>query len=160
MSAYELAQLNVARMKEPLESPSMADFVANIDRMNALAESSAGYVWRFVGDGGYASEVRPLGDDILINLSVWKDVESLARFAFKSDHVEILRRRGEWFDRMPEAYAVLWWVPEGHRPDLDEAKAKLDLLRTQGPTAEAFSFRTAFAPPGQPVKPSDVPDVA
>lgn len=147
MSAYELAQLNIAIMKEPLESPSMADFVANLDRINALAESSPGFVWRLQNEDGDATALRPMGEDTLVNMSIWRDVESLNKFVFGSAHVEIMRRRKEWFERMGEAYVVLWWVRQGHRPTEAEAIAKLQVLRAKGPTEEAFTFRQAFLPP-------------
>jgi len=147
MSAYELAQLNIAVMKEPLESPRMADFVANLDRINALAESSPGFVWRFKTEDGNATALRPLGDDTLVNFSVWRDVESLNKYVYKSAHVEIMRRRKEWFERMREAWVVLWWIPRGHRPTVSEAIARLELLRAKGPTQEAFTFKRAFLPP-------------
>jgi len=143
----ELAQLNVARMREPLESPLMADFVANLERINALAESSAGFVWRLQTDDGDATALRPLGDELLVNMSVWKDVESLRQFVYVSAHVEILRRKQEWFERMPQSAFVLWWVPRGHRPDVIEAKERLDHLHANGPTATAFTFRNPFAAP-------------
>ena len=147
MSAYELAQLNIALMKEPLESPAMADFVANLDRINELAESSPGFVWRLKTDDGNATALRPLGEETLINVSVWKDVASLNKYVYQSAHVEIMRRRKEWFQRMREAWVVLWWVPRGHRPTVSEAIAKLELLRAVGPTKEAFTFRRAYLPP-------------
>jgi hypothetical protein len=147
MSNYELAQLNVALMKESLESPGMADFVANLDRINALAESSPGFVWRLQTEEGDATALRPLGEDTLVNVSVWRDVESLNKYVYSSAHVEIMRRRKEWFERMREAYVVLWWVPKGHRPDVSEAIAKLDLLRAKGPSEAAFTFRNSFPPP-------------
>ncbi len=150
MSAYELAQLNIAAMKAPLESPPMADFVANLDRINALAESSPGFVWRFQTAEGDATAVRPLGDDTLINLSVWRDVESLSDYVYKSAHVEIMRRRKEWFERVREAVIVLWWVPKGYRPSETEALAKLGLLRARGPSEEAFTFRHPFPAPDAP----------
>lgn len=147
MSAYELAQLNVALMKEPLESPRMADFVANLDRINALAESSPGFVWRMQSEEGNATAFRPLGDDTLVNISVWRDVQSLNRYVYQSAHAEVMRRRKEWFERMREAWFVLWWVPRGHRPTIAEAVAKLELLRAKGPTQDAFNFRRAFLAP-------------
>ncbi len=147
MSKYELAQLNIARMIEPLESPRMADFVANLDRINALAESSPGFVWRLKTEEGNATALRPLGDDTLVNISIWRDVASLNTYVYKSAHVEVMRRRKEWFERMREAYVVLWWVPRGHRPAVEEAIAKLELLRAKGPTRDAFTFRRAFLPP-------------
>ena len=148
MAGHELAQLNVAVMKEPLESPSLADFVANLDRINALAETSPGFVWRLQSDDGDATAFRPLGDMTLVNMSVWKDVESLNRYVYKSAHAEIMRRRNEWFEKMKEAFVVLWWVPAGHRPGIEEAVAKLEHLRAHGPTEAAFTFRKAFPPPG------------
>src|SRR6185503_9632823 len=150
MSAYELAQLNIALMKEPLESPRMADFVANLDRINALAETSPGFVWRLKSDDGNATAFRPLGEETLVNVSVWRDVASLNKYVYESAHVEIMRRRKEWFERTREAYVVLWWVPKGHRPTVSEAIAKLDLLRAKGPTRDAFTFRRAFLPPDAP----------
>ena len=147
MSAYELAQLNVALMKEPLESPAMADFVANLDRINALAESSPGFVWRLQTEDGNATGLRPLGEDTLVNVSVWKDVESLNDYVYRSAHVEIMRRRKEWFERMRAAYVVLWWVPKGQRPTAADAIARLELLRAKGPTQEAFTFRHAYPAP-------------
>lgn len=152
MSAYELAQLNIALMKEPLDSPRMVDFVANLDRINALAEQSPGFVWRFQTEEGNATQERPFGVDTLVNLSVWKDLESLRQYVYQSAHRDIMRRRAEWFESMREAFLVLWWVPAGHRPTLAEASAHLDLLRTHGPTAEAFTFRQAFEAPPNPGK--------
>lgn len=150
MSGYELAQLNIATMKEPLEAPGMADFVANLDRINVLAESSPGFMWRLKGDGADATSLRPLGPEVLVNLSVWADVASLSNHVFKSAHVAIVRRRKEWFTRMHEAYAVLWWVRKGHRPTVVEAIAKLDLLSAHGPTPDAFTFKKTFSPPRAP----------
>jgi hypothetical protein len=134
-------------MREPLESPSMADFVANLERINALAEASPGFVWRLQGDGGNATSIRTFGHDMLVNLSVWRDVAALNRYVYGSAHVEIMRRRREWFERMGEAFLVLWWVPEGHRPTEVEAAARLAQLREQGPSAEAFHFGALHPPP-------------
>ena len=147
MSQYELAQLNIAVMKEPLDSPHMADFVANLDRINALAESSPGFVWRLQTEEGDATALRPLGDSTLVNMSVWEDVAALNQYVYKTAHVEIMRRRKEWFERMSEAHMVLWWVPQGHRPSVVQAVERLQLLRKHGPSADAFTFRHAVPPP-------------
>jgi hypothetical protein len=147
MSKYQLVQLNIARMKELLESPSMADFVANLDRINTLAERSAGFVWRLKDDCGSAVAMRPFGDDVIVNMSMWTDVASLSNYAFKSAHVEIMRRRREWFERMAEAFAVLWWVPKGHVPSIAEAKERLEHLRKFGATPHAFTFKEAHPAP-------------
>ncbi|MCC5811607.1 MAG: DUF3291 domain-containing protein [Ectothiorhodospiraceae bacterium] len=148
MSSYHLAQLNIARMLEPLESPRMAEFVDNLDRINALAESAPGYVWRLQTEDGDATALRPFGDDMLVNLSVWQDVQSLRNFVFSSAHVEIMRKRRQWFERMAEAYVVLWWLPDGELPTIEEAARRLERLRREGPSAAAFTFRTAYPAPG------------
>ena len=99
MSKYQLAQLNVAALKAPLDSPELKDFVDNLDRINALAEQSPGFVWRLKGDGNDATSLRPLGDNVLVNMSVWRDVDALRDYVYKSAHVEIMRRKREWFTR-------------------------------------------------------------
>jgi hypothetical protein len=147
MSKFELAQLNIARLKAPLESPLLADFVANLDRINALAEAADGFRWRLMTEGGNATSLRPFGDDIAINMSVWRDLDALRDYVYQSAHVEIMRRRREWFERASEAYAVLWWVAAGHRPSISEAAEHLEHLRKHGPSPAAFTFGTAFAAP-------------
>jgi Domain of unknown function (DUF3291) len=154
MSQYQLAQLNVAVMKEPLTSPIMVDFVANLDRINALAESSPGFLWRLKGDGADATSLRPMGEDTIVNMSVWRDVASLHQYVYRSGHIEVMRRRKEWFAHMAEAYAVLWWVRKGHHPTVIEAIERLDLLRKNGPTPEAFTFRHAFPAPELQAQPA------
>jgi hypothetical protein len=144
-SQRELAQLNIAQLKAPLDSPELADFVASLERINALAEGSPGFVWRLKDESGNATGLRHFGPDYIVNLSVWRDAESLHAFAFESDHVQVMRRRREWFQRMAEAYLVLWWIPAGHRPDLAEAARRLDHLRRNGPTPEAFTFREVMS---------------
>lgn len=146
-SDYQLAQLNIAALKAPLDSPELKDFVDNLDRINALAEGSPGFVWRLKGDGNDATSLRPLGDNIIVNMSVWRDVASLRDYAYRSGHVEIMRRRREWFTRMAEAYLVLWWVPAGHEPTMAEAVDRLTLLREHGSTARGFNFGEPFSAP-------------
>ncbi|HEY6644308.1 DUF3291 domain-containing protein [Povalibacter sp.] len=147
MTAFQLAQINIAAMKEPLDSPVMADFVANLDRINELAEQSPGFVWRLKGEGNDATSLRPLGDNVIVNMSVWKGIESLNAYVYRSAHTEIMRRRREWFDRMYEMHMALWWVHRGHHPTLEEAVGRLEHLRQYGPTGFVFTFRTAFPPP-------------
>lgn len=147
MSHFQLAQLNIAVMKEPLESPLLAAFVANLDRINALAEASPGFAWRLQTDDGNATALRPLGDNVLVNMSVWRDVAALNDYVYKSAHVEVMRKRKLWFERMSEAFVVLWWVPRGHRPQLAEAIERLEHLRRHGPSSRAFGFRNTFAAP-------------
>jgi hypothetical protein len=152
MASYELAQLNIGVIRGPMDSPLMADFAGNLDRINAVAEASPGFVWRLQTEEGDATAIRPFDDNenMLVNMSIWRDVASLNHYVYSSAHVELMRRRREWFEPMREAFVVLWWVPRGHRPSVDEAIARLDTLRALGPTAEAFSFRKPFPAPGSP----------
>ncbi len=147
MSVYHLAQLNIAILKEPLDSPALAEFVENLDRINALAETSAGYVWRLKSDGNNATAFRPLGDDTLVNMSVWENVESLNEYVYSTAHTDIMRKRRQWFEKMTEMYMVLWWVPQGHYPEINEALAKLEWLRQHGPGPQAFTFLNPFPHP-------------
>jgi hypothetical protein len=145
---YELAQLNIGVIKGPMDSPVMADFAANLERINALAEQTPGFVWRLQTDDGDATALRPFeNENMLVNMSVWRDADALRSFVYRSDHVDIMRRRAQWFERMNEGFLVLWWIPEGHRPSIAEAIARLETLRRQGPTAQAFTFRQSFPPP-------------
>jgi hypothetical protein len=151
MSAYELAQLNIGVIRGPMDSPLMAEFAANLARINALADAAPGFVWRLQTEAGDATAIRPFeNENQLLNMSVWQDLEQLRQFVYRSSHAEFLRRRREWFERLTDAYLVLWWVPRGHRPTVAEAIARLETLRARGPTAEAFTFRATFPPPDAP----------
>lgn len=158
MSRYQLAQLNVGTIKGPIDSPVMAEFVANLDRINALAEQSPGFVWRLQGDDGNATTLAtPLGENVIPNMSVWEDVASLNHYVYKSAHVEIMKRRKEWFERMQDAFVVLWWVPQGHRPSIGEAVARLEHLRAHGSSDFAFTFRDARPAPDAAPAPQAAP---
>jgi hypothetical protein len=145
-----LAQVNVARLRAPLDSPQLADFVAGLEPINALGDSSPGFVWRLQTEDGDATAVPVLDDDsLLVNLTVWESIEALAEFAYRGRHRQVMRRRREWFEKMAEAYLALWWVPAGHVPTVKEAEERLLRLRRHGPTPLAFTFRTPFPPPGE-----------
>jgi uncharacterized protein DUF3291 len=145
---FELAQVNVARPVGPLDSPVLAEFMALLEPINALADVAPGFVWRLQTDAGDATSVPVFGStDILINMSVWADVESFADFVFRSLHVEVMRRRREWFSQLAEAYTALWWVPAGARPTVAEAEERLAHLREHGPTPFAFTLRSPFPSP-------------
>ena len=146
MSEHHLAQLNIAKMKYPFESPKMADFVNRAQDVNALADVAPGFVWRLQLHDDDMTPVELFGADMLPNLSLWTDIDALRDFAFRSAHREVLARRKEWFEALDEAYAVLWWVPAGHIPTLEEAAERLDCLRREGPGPRAFDFRQTFAP--------------
>jgi uncharacterized protein DUF3291 len=142
---YHLAQINIARMVAPLDSPAMADFVANLDRINALAESVPGFIWRLKGEGNDATSLRPYEDNrIVVNMSVWESIDTLFQYAYYSGHAEVFRRRAEWFSKMTAPSLALWWMPAGHIPDVMEAKAKLDYIERHGPSPLAFTFRQRY----------------
>ncbi len=147
---WQLAQLNVAKWRYPVGDPRLADFVDNLDHINHMGDAAPGWVWRFEDESGSAIETRAFEDDpdMLLNLTVWESIEALWDFAFKTEHVEFLRRRGEWFvPHGAEPSTVMWWVPEGHRPSTDEAVERLAHLAEHGPSPYAFSFRDAHDPP-------------
>jgi hypothetical protein len=149
VTGFHLAQLNIARLREPLDSPLLADFVAALEPVNQLADQSPGFVWRLQTDDGDATAIRAFDDDMLIvNMSLWESIEALSAFVYRSQHRDVMVRRQEWFQRMSDPYLVLWWVPAGHLPGIDEAKERLELLARNRPSPEAFTFRTQYAPPG------------
>lgn len=155
-SQWHLAQLNVGRILAPLNSDTLAGFVAELDPINALADAAPRFIWRLQTDAGNATDLRPTEDDMfLINMSVWSSLESLRAFTYTTAHTQVLRRRREWFEQLATSHLVLWWVPAGHIPTVTEALERLDLLRGSGPTPAAFTFRTPFEPgavgPGDPL---------
>jgi Domain of unknown function (DUF3291) len=147
--SYHLAVFNIARIAAPLDSEQLKDFMDGLDPINALGEQAPGFVWRYTVDGtNNATAARPFDDaDVIVNFGVWASRESLWEFVYRSQHLDFLRRRREWFQHPTEAYLVLWWVPAGHIPSLTEAKQRLDLLRQHGPGPDAFTFREPFDPP-------------
>ncbi|MER6911678.1 DUF3291 domain-containing protein [Streptomyces sp. NPDC000594] len=150
MTSYELAQVNVAWLKYPLEAPEMKDFTDNLDSVNADAEAADGFVWRLLpGDGEDHADLRFFGEERLLpNMSVWRDSNALTAFMYQGTHRGLLARRFEFFERPREAMTALWWVPSGHRPTIAEAEKKLTRLRELGPTPEAFTLGRSFPPPG------------
>ena len=146
-----LAQVNIALPRKPLESPALAEFVAALEPINALADASTGFVWRLQTDEGDATGIRAFGDDrLIVNLSVWESLQALRAFVYSSGHRDVLRRRREWFERLGEAFVALWWVPAGTLPTVADAEARLERLREHGPTPYAFTFRESFPPAGAP----------
>jgi uncharacterized protein DUF3291 len=142
-----LAQFNVALGKAAIDAPEMAEFVAHLDRVNALADGASGFVWRLQDDSGNATSIRAFEDErMILNLSVWRSAEALWSFVYASGHLEIMRRRREWFQRIADLYVVLFWVPEGEPPSLEEAIARLEHLRARGPSPHAFTFKQRFEP--------------
>ena len=156
MKKLHLAQFNIGRMLGPLDGPVMRGFVERLDEINALADNTPGFVWRLQTDEGNATYLRPYDDDrIIVNMSVWESVEEFRRFVFESRHAELLRQRREWFEKLETPITVLWWVPAGHIPSMDEAKKRLAYLQEHGPTPFAFAFRTIFPPDEEVVRATD-----
>ncbi len=149
MSSYQLAQLNIAELKFPLDSPEVSDFVNNLERINQLAENSEGFMWRLQTEEGDATNIDFFGKDSIVNMSVRENIEHLHNYVYRTAHVEIMSRKKEWFQNMHEAHMVLWWIQEGHIPSVEEADLKLQKLRTMGPTREAFTFKKAFPAPSE-----------
>lgn len=153
MSGWHLAQVNIGRLTEPLDHPQLAAFLQALDPVNAAADQAPGFVWRLQTDEGNATAVEAFTWDagesagMIINLSVWTDVEHLTAFVLGDLHRAILRRRREFFHRMTEAYLACWWIPEGHLPSTDEAEERVRYLRANGPTPLAFTLRHHFPPP-------------
>lgn len=148
MTRFHVAQLNVGVLQAPLDSPQLADFVANLDQVNAIADAAPGFVWRLAdSDGSNATSLRPRGPDLLVNMSVWETLEALRAFVYRNGpHLDMLRRRREFFRALDQGHLVLWWIPAGHIPDLDEAFSRLDLLRHEGAGPAAFTFREPYPP--------------
>lgn len=154
MSDWAIAQLNIAELLAPIDSDQLKGFVANLDRINQLAEDSRGFIWRLRGELVNTSlSTRLLGADVIPNLSVWSSIHALRDFTYRSAHAEIMSQRRTWFSRMKDAHMVLWWIPSDHRPTLVEASKKLNWLRENGVTADAFSFKNSFPQPTDIQKP-------
>ena len=146
MEKKQLAQLNIAKMVGVnINDPIMLDFVAQLDEVNGSAESSEGFVWRLKDESGNATDLNPYDDvQLIVNMSVWENLEALEGFVFTGQHLDVMRRRREWFQRFGKASMVLWWIPEGHIPTLEEANERLAFLQTNGATAYAFDFKHKF----------------
>jgi len=148
MSDFHLAQINTARLRAPLEDPSMADFVEGLTLMNALADRSPGFVWRLAGENGDGTIAAPTDPSRIYTLSVWESPEHLRAYAYQSQHLEYLRRRRDWFHpHGSQAALVLWWIPAGQIPTLRQGISRLGRLRAAGPTTEGFTFREMFPAP-------------
>jgi Domain of unknown function (DUF3291) len=144
---HHIAQVNVARLRAPLDSPELADFVALLDEINQLGDASPGFVWRLKTADGDATSILVFGDEsMIVNLTVWESIDALWNFAYLGAHKAVMRRRREWFAMMAEAHLALWWVAVEHRPSVEEGEDRLRYLRDHGPTPEAFTFRDLFPP--------------
>ncbi len=146
MSEHHIAQLNLASMKFAIDSTEMAAFVDRLEDVNALADSSPGFVWRLQSEAGDATGIDYFGSDNLVNMSVWEDIESLKHYVYRSAHTEVLARRKQWFNHFVPASLVLWWIPAGSIPSIEEADDRVENLRINGPNPDAFTFKQMFEP--------------
>jgi hypothetical protein len=154
MNLYHLAQANVARMRAPLDDPSMADFVALLDPVNEIADKSPGFVWRLQTETGNSADVRVFDDPrILFNMSVWTSIDALRAFAYQSQHLDVFRQRQKWFERFERGSHVLWWLPVGRLPTVAEACTRFTALWEHGPLPEGFTFQRPYAPPAEVLRP-------
>ena len=139
---HHLAQVNVARLLAPIDDdPRIAVFVAQLVEINSLAEKSPGFVWRLKSDSGNATDLT-FNDDpfIIVNMSVWESIDALRDYTYTSNHVDVFRRRAEWFEKPAKPHYCLWWVPLGHVPTVAEARERLEYYQTHGATAHSFWF--------------------
>ena len=152
--SHHLAQVNIGRLRAPIDSPALAGFMAELDPVNAAADTAPGFVWRLQTEDGNATAVRAFEWDaegsagVIVNMSVWESVEALAGFVYSAEHRRVLRGRREWFEQMTQAYTALWWIPGGTTPTVADAEEKIRCLRANGPTPLAFTLRVHFPPPG------------
>lgn len=147
MNKYHLAEINIGYARYSTDAPDMKDFLSRLNEINLLAEQSPGFVWRLQTDEGNAIDIHVFDDDkVLINLSVWKSIVDLKKYIYEGAHLEMLKLKDQWFEKIDTAYYALWWIPEGHQPDIVEALSRLSYLNEYGPTPEAFTFNKTFEP--------------
>ena len=148
MQDWHLAQANIARAVAPMDDPAMADFMAQLDTINALADRSPGFVWRLQSGSGNATDIAVTDDPLVIlNMSVWESVDALFDYVYRTAHTPVMARRREWFEKPSKPHLVLWWVEAGHRPSVEEALTRLEMLAERGPTPDAFTFKQRFPAP-------------
>jgi hypothetical protein len=145
---YQLAQINIGRLIAPIDDPRIAEFVARLEPINALADQAPGFVWRLQSASGNATDIAYNDDpSIMLNMSVWESLEALRDYAYKSDHMKVLRDRAKWFEKMDKPYYCLWWVPAGHLPTVAEARERLEHYQKHGATPFSFWFSQPFPEP-------------
>jgi hypothetical protein len=141
----QLAQLNIAQTKYPLDDPKMKGFIDNLAPINALADASDGFIWRLAGENDNATDIQTFSDpNIIVNMSVWSSIEALKIFMFKTHHRDFLRRKKDWFNHIENANYVLWWLEDGTIPCVDDGIVRLEHLRSYGESPYAFSLKVPF----------------
>ena len=146
---FHLAQVNIARSRAPLDDPVMTGFMTQLEAVNQLADKSPGFVWRLQTDAGDATAIQVFEDPLLIiNLSVWQDIESLRRYVYSGAHLGLLKNKKQWFEKLDTAFLALWWIPAGDLPSPASARDRLDRIKRDGPGPDAFNFAQAYTPDG------------
>ncbi len=144
---YHLAQINIGKLLAPIDHPLIAGFVNQLDRINALAEKSPGFVWRLQEENGSAVNIQVFEDPLLlVNMSVWESADALKAFTYQTDHLQVFRDRYKWFEKPDRPHLALWWIPAGQLPTPEVGKTKLEYLQGHGETEVAFTFRSILKP--------------
>jgi hypothetical protein len=150
MQRFHLAQINVARALAPLDDPKLAGFVARLDDINALADTSPGFVWRLQSDSGNATDIQVSEDpQFIVNMSVWQDLDALFAYVYRSDHLQVMAQRRQWFEKPAGAFMALWWLPAGTLPSVEDGLARIALLERSGLTPQSFTFKQPFDADGR-----------
>jgi len=145
---YHLAQINIGRLVAPIDDPQIAEFVAQLDTINSLAEASPGFVWRLKSDSGNATDIAYNDDPfVIVNMSVWESLAALQNYVYRSQHTHVLKDRAKWFEKMEKPHYCLWWIPAGHVPTVGEGRARLEHYQLHGPTPHSFWFSKFFPQP-------------
>ena len=144
---FHIAQFNFAKLLAPLDDPLLAGFVGALERINAIADDSPGFIWRLQGEGGDATSLRPLGDDVIVNMSIWRNVDALFDFVYRTAHAPVMAKRRQWFAKLDSPFMVLWWIKAGYIPTIADAQARLAVLARKGPSPAAFTFKMRFPAP-------------
>jgi hypothetical protein len=145
---YQLAQINISRLIAPLDDPKIAEFVSQLEPINALADKAPGFVWRLQSDSGNATDIAYNDDPfVIVNMSVWESIETLREFAYKSNHMQVFRDRAKWFEKAVKPSYCLWWIPAGHIPTVAEGRERLEHYQMHGATAYSFWFSQQFPQP-------------
>jgi hypothetical protein len=145
---YHLAQINIGRLIAPIDDPRIAEFVAQLEPINAIADRASGFVWRLQSASGNATDIAYNDDPfIMVNMSVWESLEALREYAYKSDHMKVFRERAKWFVKMDKPHYCLWWVPAGHIPTVAEGRERLEHYQKNGATPHSFWFSQEFPEP-------------
>lgn len=156
-TGWHLAQINVGRLVQPSGHPQVAGFFEALDRINALADASPGFVWRLQSDSGNATDIQVSDDpNFILNMSVWADADALFAFVYRSAHTPVMAQRRDWFARFDGAYQALWWLPAGTLPTVEDGLARLWRLDRFGPTRDAFTFKARFPSPAEAGLPIDM----